>query len=74
MTRNAMLIFPKSFFPTVFPPLSPYKLMSKVRNKRQSVQLMCDGELCSTGDVTFYCFPKQKAAEEFKFRNCEVEE
>lgn len=38
------------------------------------VQLMCDGKLCSTGDVTFYCFPKQKAAEEFKFRNCEVEE
>ena len=38
------------------------------------VKLMCDGELCSTADVTFYCFSKQRAAEEFLFQECKVEE
>lgn len=38
------------------------------------VKLMCDGEVCSTAEVTFYCFSKQKAIEQFKFRPHEVEE
>lgn len=37
------------------------------------VELKCDGELCSTADLAFYCFPKEKAAAEFKFQPCLVE-
>ena len=38
------------------------------------VTLKCDGELCSTVELTFYCFPKEKAVEEFMFLPFEVEE
>ena len=38
------------------------------------VTLKCDGELCSTAELTFYCFPKEKAVEEFMFLPFEVKE
>ena len=30
--------------------------------------------VCSEGELTYYCFSKEKAAEEFHFHGCEVEE
>ena len=36
--------------------------------------LSCGGEVCSTADITYYCFSEQKACEEFHFRNFELEE
>lgn len=32
-----------------------------------------NGEVCSTGELTFYCFTKEVAEKEFLFRGCEVE-
>ena len=36
--------------------------------------LSCGGEVCSSADITYYCFSEQKAREEFHFRNFELEE
>ena len=33
-----------------------------------------NGEVCSTGELTFYCFTKEVAEKDFLFRGCEVEE
>ncbi len=38
------------------------------------VTLKCDDELCSTADITFFCFSKDKAVEEFMFLPFEVED
>ena len=36
--------------------------------------LKCDGELCTTAELTFFCFSPKEATEKFFFRPCEVEE
>ena len=36
--------------------------------------IQCNGELCSTAELTFYCFPREKAKEDFHFLPYEVEE
>ena len=36
--------------------------------------ITCNGELCTTAELTFYCFPQEKAKEEFHFLPYEVEE
>ena len=36
--------------------------------------IQCNGELCTTAELTFYCFPQEKAKEEFHFMPYEVEE
>lgn len=36
--------------------------------------LSCEGEVCSSADITYYCFPEQKAREEFHFLPYELEE
>ena len=38
------------------------------------VELKCDGELCTTADVAFFCFSQKRAVEEFNFQPYEVEE
>lgn len=55
------------------------EIRARVREVKRSfvfidVTLKCDEELCSTADVTFFCFPKEKAVEEFMFLPFEVEE
>lgn len=32
-----------------------------------------DGKVCSSCEMTYYCFPKDKAASEFFFTGCELE-
>lgn len=36
--------------------------------------LSCGGEVCSSADITYYCFSEQKAREEFHFLPYELEE
>ena len=36
--------------------------------------LKCDGELCTTAELTFFCFSQEEATEKFFFRPCQVEE
>lgn len=36
--------------------------------------ITCNGELCSTAEIAYYCFPKDVAEKDFMFRGCEVEE
>ena len=36
--------------------------------------ITCNGELCTTAELTFYCFSQEKAREEFHFLPYEVEE
>ena len=38
------------------------------------VELKCDDELCTTADITFFCQPKQLAAEKYNFLPHELEE
>lgn len=38
------------------------------------VSLSCKDEVCSQAELTFYCFPKEKAAADFFFSGCDVEE
>ena len=49
-----------------------------VERKRSFVMieatLSCAGEVCSSADMTYYCFPEQKAREEFHFLPYELEE
>lgn len=37
-------------------------------------RIMYGGEVCSQAEITYYCFSKEKAASDFYFRGCEVEE
>ena len=37
------------------------------------VTLSVKGRVCSEAELTYYCFSKEKAIEEFHFRGCEVE-
>lgn len=35
-----------------------------------SAQIRCDGRLCSSGKLTYFCFSKEKAAADFHFTAC----
>lgn len=35
--------------------------------------IMYEGEVCSSADITYFCFPKEKAASDFYFNGCRVE-
>ncbi len=37
------------------------------------VTLSVKGRVCSEAELTYYCFSKEKATEEFHFRGCKVE-
>ena len=37
------------------------------------VTLSVKGRVCSEAELTYYCFSKEKATEEFHFRGCETE-
>jgi len=37
------------------------------------VTLSVKGRVCSEATLTYYCFPHEKAVEEFHFRGCETE-
>lgn len=37
-------------------------------------RIIYGGEVCSQAEITYYCFSKEKAASDFYFRGCEVEE
>jgi acyl-coenzyme A thioesterase PaaI-like protein len=36
--------------------------------------ISCNGEICSSADVTYYTFPKDVAEKDFMFSECELEE
>lgn len=36
--------------------------------------ILYNGEVCSTAEITYYCFPKGIAEKDFMFTGCEVEE
>ena len=36
--------------------------------------IMLDGEVCTTAELTFYCFPQEKAVSDFHFLPYELEE
>jgi hypothetical protein len=38
------------------------------------ITLTANGNLCSTAEATFYCFPREKAEKEFHFMPYELEE
>ena len=38
------------------------------------VTLSVKGRVCTEAELTYYCFSKEKAIEEFQFRGCETEE
>ena len=38
------------------------------------VTLSVKGRVCTEAELTYYCFSKEKAIEEFHFRGCDVEE
>ena len=33
-----------------------------------------DGQVCSSADMIYYCFPKDKAEKDFLFKGCELED
>lgn len=35
--------------------------------------IQCDGKVCSDAEITYYCFPKDRSAEEFYFKGCKIE-
>lgn len=35
--------------------------------------IMYEGEVCSSAEITYFCFPKEKAASDFYFNGCRVE-
>jgi hypothetical protein len=37
------------------------------------ITLSANGNLCSTAEATFYCFPREKAEKEFHFMPYELE-
>ena len=37
-------------------------------------RIISDGQVCTTAEITYFCFPKEKAASDFYFRGCDVEE
>ena len=55
------------------------EIRARIREMKRSFALMeasitCNGELCTTAELTFYCFSQEKAREEFHFLPYEVEE
>ena len=36
--------------------------------------LSCEGKVCSMCEMTYYCFSKEKAAADFFFTGCELDE
>ena len=55
------------------------EIRAHIREMKRSFALMeasitCNGELCTTAELTFYCFSQEKAREEFHFLPYEVEE
>ena len=39
-----------------------------------SACIIYNGEVCSEADMTYFCFTEEKAASDFYFRGCEVED
>ena len=37
-------------------------------------RIIYNGEICSEAEITYFCFPKDKAESDFYFHGCEVEE
>lgn len=35
-----------------------------------SAQILCNGQLCTSGELTYFCFSKEKAAADFYFTAC----
>ncbi len=38
-----------------------------------SARILSEGEVCSEAELTYFCFPKEKAASEFYFKGCMTE-
>ena len=55
------------------------EIRARINEMKRNFALMeasiqCNGELCTTAELTFYCFTQEKAKEEFHFLPYEVEE
>lgn len=55
------------------------EIRAHIKEMKRSFALMeasiqCNGELCTTAELTFYCFTQEKAREDFHFLPYEVEE
>ena len=37
-------------------------------------RILHEGTECSTAEMTYYCFSKEKSASDFYFKGCEVED
>lgn len=56
----------------------PVEVRAKIREQKRnfvfvSARILYDGEVCSESELTYFCFPKEKAASEFYFNGCKVE-
>ena len=76
MTTNLNVKY-KRPIPTT--PGTEIEIRAHIHTMKRNFALMeatitCNGELCTTAELTFYCFPQDKAKEEFHFLPYEVEE
>ena len=46
----------------------------KLEHKVQEACIIYNGEVCSEAEMTYFCFTEEKAASDFYFRGCEVED
>lgn len=55
------------------------EIRSRIRETKRNfvfldAEIRYNGEICSTADITYYCFPKEKAASDFYFNGCRTED
>lgn len=55
------------------------EIRSSIKETRRNfaildARIVYGGQVCSSAEITYFCFPKEKAASDFYFRGCEVEE
>lgn len=54
------------------------ELRARIKSRKRSfveieATLSHNGELCTSADITYYCFSQQKAREEYYFTSCDLE-
>ena len=55
------------------------EIRSSIKETRRNfaileARIISGGQVCSSAEITYFCFPKEKAASDFYFHGCEVEE
>lgn len=56
----------------------PVEIRARIKEQKRnfvflSASISYDGEICSESELTYFCFPKEKAASDFYFNGCKVE-